>query len=257
MAEIRDIIEINEEKCTGCGLCVPACAEGALQIVNGKAKLIKDLYCDGLGACLGECPEGALKVTKREAEAFDEQAVEELLARQKAEQNAPPAVQLELRPGEQPLACGCPGSAATELKPAQANGDPECQGSTLEHFPIKLTLVSPEAPFLKEADLLLLADCTAACYPDLHQKLLPGKAVAMACPKLDDAQAHIDKLALVLKTARPKSLTIAIMEVPCCKGLVQIARQAVEKSGHAPEVTVMVVGRQGQLLECQKVDLAA
>jgi hypothetical protein len=191
-------------------------------------------------------------VIKREADPFDEEAVEELLARQKAVDQAGAG-----QSGPQPIACGCPGSAATSLDPVPAQAAAGGQQSTLGHFPIKLTLVSPQAPFMKEADLVLLADCTAACYPDLHQKLLPGKAVAMACPKLDDAQAHIDKLAQVLKTARPKSLTVAIMEVPCCKGLVYIAQQAVQKSGYTPETSVMVVGRQGQVLERRPVNLAA
>jgi ferredoxin len=253
MAEVRDIIEIDEEKCTGCGLCVPACAEGALEIIDGKAKLIKDLYCDGLGACLGDCPEGALTVIKREADAFDEEAVEELLAKQRAEQKeAPPEPMPIAAPGG-----GCPGSAGMDLKPATAATVGGSQASQLGHFPIKLTLVSPQAPFLQGADLLLLADCTATCYPDLHQKLLPGKAVAMACPKLDDAEAHITKLAAVLETAKPKSLTVAIMEVPCCRGLVHIAQQAVKQASYAPETTIMVVGRQGQVMDKCQVNLEA
>jgi Pyruvate/2-oxoacid:ferredoxin oxidoreductase delta subunit len=253
MAEVRDIIEIDQEKCTGCGLCVPACAEGALQIVDGKAKLIKDLYCDGLGACLGECPEGALRVITREADPFDEQAVEELLSRQ-GRQGGGTA---DPQPIE-PLRSGCPGSAAVSLEPAApaaGAAEGQSQASGLGHFPVKLALLSPQAPFLQNADLLLLADCTAACYPDLHQKLLPAKAVAMACPKLDDAEAHIRKLASVLETARPKSLTVAIMEVPCCRGLMHIAQQAVKRAGYAPETTVMVVGRQGQIMDRRAVNL--
>ncbi len=249
MPQLRDIIEIDEEKCTGCGLCVPACAEGALQIVEGKAKLVKEVYCDGLGACLGECPEGALKVIRREAEAFDEQAVEEFLANKRESQAG-------IKPDPMPIAAGgCPGSADLDLKPLATNSASGPQASQLGHFPIKLSLVSPQAPFLKGADLLLLADCTATCYPDLHQKLLPGKAVAMACPKLDDAEAHINKLAAVLETARPRSLTVAIMEVPCCRGLIFIAQQAVKKAGYAPETTVMVVGRKGDVMERRPVKL--
>jgi ferredoxin len=230
--------------------CLPA-PKGALEIVDGKAKLIKDLYCDGLGACLGECPEGALTVIKRQADAFDEEAVEKMLSQKREAENssAPQPQPMEV------MSCGCPGSAAKELKPATPATVGSSQGSQLGHFPVKLALVSPQAPFLQGSDLLLLADCTATCYPDLHQKLLPGKAVAMACPKLDDAEAHINKLAEVLAAAKPKSLTVAIMEVPCCRGLVYVAQKAAQKAGYAPGATVMVVGRQGQVLDQRAVDL--
>lgn len=249
MPEYRDIIEIDEEKCNGCGQCILACAEGALKIVGGKAKLVGDLFCDGLGACLGECPEGALKIVQRQAEAFDEEAVEELLAEQKAAQAEPaPAGGC---PGSRalPLAGGgdCPGSRAMPL--GGGGQSPGAGVSTLGHWPIKLQLLSPQAPFLKDADLVLLADCAAVSYPNVHAELLPGKAVALACPKLDDAQAHIDKLATLLAGAKPRSITVVIMEVPCCKGLEIIVQRALDKAGLNIPVGRMLVARDGRVLE--------
>lgn len=223
MAQVRKIIEIDEEKCTGCGQCVIDCAEGALEIIDGKAKMIGDIYCDGLGACIGGCPEDALTIIEREAEEFSEEAVEELLASK--EKGAEPA----------PLACGCPGSAAQALSPfpsaSAADAEAGPQASSLGHWPVKLQLLGPGAPFLMGADLVLLADCFAAAYPDLHARLLPGKAVAMGCPKLDDVQAHIDRLAEILKHSQIKSLTVAHMQVPCCHGFIFAAKKALEKAG--------------------------
>jgi NAD-dependent dihydropyrimidine dehydrogenase PreA subunit len=242
MPKLRKIIEIDEELCDGCGQCVLACAEGALQIIDGKARLVGEIYCDGLGACLGECPQGALRIVEREAEEFDEKAVEELLARRRQEQAASP-------PAEVPLACGCPGSAAMALSPAGATQSDTQVASTLGHWPIKLQLLAPQAPFLRGADLILLADCTGVAYPDLHPRLLPGKAVALACPKLDDPQAHIAKLAQVLEGARPRSLTVVRMEVPCCGGLEWIAQEALKRAGLEMTVGSMIVSRDGKVLE--------
>ncbi len=245
MPENRKIIEIDEELCDGCGECIIACAEGALQIVDGKAKLIADLYCDGLGACLGECPQGALKVIERPAVAFDEEAVEELLSRQKNEALAQEKITV-------PLACGCPGSAEMSMKPAASDQAPVGNTqSRLGHWPIKLQLLNPQAPFLKDADLVLLADCVACALPDLHQRFLGSNAVAMACPKLDDAEAHAAKLAQVLEGARPRSLKVAIMEVPCCKGLDWIAAQALERAGLSIPVETIVIGRDGKVRDDQ------
>ncbi len=298
MRKLRNIISIDEEKCTGCGQCVLDCAEGALQIIDGKAKLVGEIYCDGLGACLSGCPTGALTVTQREADDFDEQAVEELLKTQGRPVPPPPgqahghhghdhghhhhdhghghhhhghghhghhhagggcpgAAAMSLKPAEPAtlaqgatLACGCPSSSATALTPAAAPASGAAPAvSTLGHFPIKLALLSPQAPFLQNADLLLLADCAAAALPDLHARLLPGKAVALACPKLDDAQAHIRKLAALLSQTRPKSVTVAIMEVPCCKGLQFIASQALQMAGLNLPVQTIVVSRDGKVLD--------
>ena len=251
MPENRKIIQIDEDLCDGCGQCIIACAEGALQIVDNKAKLIADVYCDGLGACLGDCPQGALKIIDRPAEAFDEEAVEELLARQKMEALAQEKISM-------PLACGCPGSADVSLQPAAENAEAPAgvARSRLGHWPVKLQLLNPQAPYLKGADLVLLADCAACALPDLHQRFLGGKAVAMACPKLDDAEAHVAKLAQVLEGARPRSIKLVIMEVPCCKGLDWIAAQALERAGISIPLETVVIGKDGKVLDAQ-IPLAA
>jgi ferredoxin len=253
MNKVRNIIEIDEDKCTGCGECVIACAEGALEIVDGKAKLVSDIYCDGLGACLGECPEGALKVIEREAEDFDEEAVEERLEEIKkpAQECAAPSS----GHGHETMACGCPSSAAMTREPAPEN-DTEDKGdvvSQLLHWPIKLQLIRPDAPFLKNSDLLLLADCGAAAFPNLHRRLLKGRAVCMGCPKFDDLDAHIERLTDILKTSKPKSLSVVIMEVPCCKGLMFAAEKAIEASGVDIPLKLIVIGREGELLVEERI----
>ncbi len=240
MRTMRNIIEIDEELCTGCGQCVIDCAEGALKIVDGKAKLVGEILCDGLGACLSGCPTGALTVVQREAEEFDEHEVERHLAAQKAAEVLPPT-----------LACGCPSDQTMTLdtvSQACACQAPEAV-SQLGHWPIKLQLLSPGAPYLAGSDLLLLADCAAASLPDLHQRMLGGRTVALACPKLDDAQAHIDKLAQLIKGAGFRSITTVIMEVPCCKGLDFIARKAMEQAGVDVPLGNMVISRTGRVLQ--------
>lgn len=246
MSQLRNIIEINEELCDGCGQCILDCAEGALELVDGKAKLVGEIFCDGLGACLSGCPTGALKVIQREAEAFDEEAVEHRLAGLKAETSPPEPMPLAEMPT---LACGCASSEARALSPQAGPVTAGDQPSRLEHWPVKLQLLGPQAPFLKNADLLLLADCAAAAYPNLHADLLPGRAVALACPKLDDAQAHIAKLAEVLAGAKPRSLTVVHMEVPCCKGLDYIADQAIGRAGVDLKRGDLVISREGKILE--------
>jgi ferredoxin len=237
----RTIIEINEELCNGCGSCVTACAEGALKMVDGKAKLVSDVYCDGLGACIGDCPTGALKVIERDAPAFDEHAVEKHL-----EQSRKPAM---------PLACGCPGSAAMTFRIDDPPTVTAQARSSLSHFPVKLQLLNPGAPFLKGADLLLMADCCALCYPALHQNLLRGKAVAMGCPKLDDLPAHIEKLAQIISLGKIRSLTVVHMEVPCCSGFIRAAQMAVQQAdGHIP-VRHITISRGGELLGEGPVDV--
>ncbi len=244
----RDIITIDEALCNGCGQCVLDCAEGALRIVDGKARLVGEVLCDGLGACLAGCPTGALKVISREAEPFDEQAV---AARQAAKPSAPPS------PGPLPAAGGCPGHAAMSLAPARPAEAGAPQASTLGHWPIKLQLLAPGAPFLQGADLLLLADCAAAACPDLHARLLAGKVVALACPKLDDPAAHLAKLVQVLAGARPRSLTVVHMEVPCCTCLNVIARRALAEAGLALPVEEVVVARDGRVLSDSRDGRAA
>ncbi len=240
----RDIIEIDEEKCDGCGQCVLACAEGALEIVDGKARLVGEILCDGLGACIGECPQGALTVIKRESVPFDEAAVEERLESLKG--NKPK--EAPFVPKGEVLACGCPSSSAMELPPCASKPAQGGQASSLGHWPIKIALLSPAAPYLKGADLVLLADCAAAAYPDLHARLLPGKAVAMGCPKLDNLEAHIEKLTQIIRQSRPKSLTVVHMEVPCCKGFVHGAKEAVKAAGTNTPISLMEVGRAGEII---------
>ncbi|MFH1538456.1 MAG: 4Fe-4S dicluster domain-containing protein [bacterium] len=258
MKKKRQIIEIDEEKCTGCGQCILSCAEGALELVDGKAKLVGEVYCDGLGACIGECPEGALKIIERESEDFDEEAVEELL-----EKKIEKGVAKETDPvGPAPLAggCagGCPGSAAISLKDAPTDTGSGGDGnatSELGHWPIKLQLLgpqatlAPQAPFLKGSDLVLLADCVAAAFPDLHKKILRGHTVAMGCPKLDDLEAHIERLADIIEGAELRSLTVAHMEVPCCHGFMHAAEQAIERAGVNIPLRRIVIGRRGEILK--------
>ncbi len=243
MAVTRKIIEIDEELCDGCGQCILACAEGALELVDGKAKLVGELYCDGLGACLGDCPLGALTIVERPAQEFDEEAVEERL-RQLGKK--PPAQQ------PAPHAGGCPSAAQVTLPQAGGSAGvavpsgPAASG--LGHFPVKLQLLGPQAPFLQGSDLVLLADCVAAAYPDLHQKLLPGRAVVMGCPKLDDLEAHISRLAAILEGARPRRLTVAHMEVPCCRGFLFAAQEAAKRAGVALPLARIEVSRDGRVI---------
>jgi ferredoxin len=233
--QLRKIIRIDEEKCNGCGLCVPSCAEGALQIVNGKAKLVKEQYCDGLGACLGECPQGALTIEEREAEEFDEVAVGQYLQEQQ----------------KQELPCGCPSAAGqfqceTSVEAESATTRPTA--SRLTHWPVQLTLVPPSAPFLKGADILLTADCVPFAYADFHREFLTDRALLVACPKLDDFNAHLNKLTTILQQAEPRSITVVHMEVPCCSGLVHMARKAIEDSGSDIPLYEVTVGTRGTIL---------
>jgi len=234
---LRKIIRIDEEKCDGCGLCVPACPEGALEIVDGKARLVSEVYCDGLGACLGECPRGAITVEEREAEAFDEAAVSELLAEKtgkKKEERKP-------EPPPFPAAGGCPGAALRMFGAGRPATEPSVsigQESALRQWPIQLMLVPPFAPFLKGADLLICADCVPFAVADFHSRFLRGRAVLVGCPKLDDLQFYREKLANVLQVAKPKSLTVLRMEVPCCGGIAAAALEA--RDAVLPELPVEV-----------------
>jgi len=231
----RKIIRIDEEKCNGCGACVPACAEGALQIIDGKAKLISEKYCDGLGACLGECPQGAITIEERAAEGFDEEAVQRHL-------EARDAI------GEV-LPCGCPSTIVTRLEREEAKGvttrEATDQRSMLDHWPVQLALVPSTAPFLQGADLVLAADCVPFAYAGFHQEFIKDHAILVACPKLDDFQSHLKKLTDILSHSQVKSLTVVHMEVPCCSGLVHMVKQAMHLSGkNIPfkEVTVSIKG---------------
>ncbi|MCK5487798.1 MAG: 4Fe-4S binding protein [Desulfobacterales bacterium] len=259
MKTVRKIIEIDEELCDGCGNCVPSCAEGALQIVDGKARVIADIYCDGLGACLGECPMGALKILEREADEFDEEAVEKLLARQKQKEQT----------RETPvLSGGCPSARLQSFASPESSSAPSpCQEankpaafeeteSALSHWPVQIMLVPPTAPFLKGADLLVLADCVPVAFPTVHRDFLKGKAVMMGCPKFDDAQHYIEKFAQICKQSGIKSITAVVMEVPCCSGLPIIVKKGMELSGEQIPMEEVVISTRGQILQRKQVAAA-
>jgi NAD-dependent dihydropyrimidine dehydrogenase PreA subunit len=256
MKTVRKIIEIDEELCDGCGNCVPSCAEGALQIVDGKARVIADMYCDGLGACLGECPMGALKIIEREADEFDEEAVEELLAQGKKEE---PAQQAPAFSGGCPSArlqsFATPESAAAAAPQADlsAADSAALEQSALSHWPVQIMLVPPTAPFLKGADLLVLADCVPVAFPTVHRDFIKGKAVLMGCPKLDDAQFYIEKFAQICKDSGVKSITTVVMEVPCCGGLPMIIKKGMEMSGVNIPMEQVVISTRGQILDRRQV----
>ena len=274
----RQIIEIDESKCTGCGLCVPGCPEGALQVIDGKARLVSDLLCDGLGACIGECPEGAIQVTEREAEPYDERRV--------MEQNIVPAgantIKAHLKHlkdhgqteyydqavavlqekgiavpslDEKPAHhghVGCPGSQSRSFGSA-----PPAQGDTagtrptaLTHWPVQMHLINPRAPHYQGADLLLAADCVAFSMGDFHKDWLKGKALAIACPKLDDGQeVYLEKIKALIDEARINTLTVMVMQVPCCGGLLRLAKLASEQAQRKVPIKLVVVGLQGEILK--------
>jgi NAD-dependent dihydropyrimidine dehydrogenase PreA subunit len=247
MKSVRKIIQIDEALCDGCGQCVPDCAEGSLQIIDGKARLVADKFCDGLGACLGSCPSGALQIIDREAEDFDEQAVEAFLAQQKQTDPAPT------------LACGCPSAQMqslrplTALTPCQAANMPAMQAgyghSNLSHWPVQIRLIPANAPFLDNCDLLVAADCTALAYAGIQQDFVAGRVVMMGCPKFDDAQLYVERFTEIFRTRTIRSLTILIMEVPCCHAMLAILRQALDGPNVAFSVQQAVVSVRGTIVE--------
>jgi NAD-dependent dihydropyrimidine dehydrogenase PreA subunit len=212
----RKIVEINEEKCNGCGECIPNCAEGALKIIDGKARIVDDVYCDGFGACLGHCPQDALIIIEREAPEFDEEAVHDYLKRERM------------------------------VEPSQI-GEKTIQESALRQWPVQLNLVPIKAPFWDNADLLLMADCVAVAYPTLHSELLSGRSVMIGCPKFDNGQHYVDKLAQILKQNHVRSLTVATMEVPCCSGLNRIGDLALKASGKMVPTQNLVISVSGKV----------
>jgi NAD-dependent dihydropyrimidine dehydrogenase PreA subunit len=237
---IRNIVKIDEEKCNGCGQCVTACAEGAIKLINGKAKLVSETYCDGLGACLGHCPMDAITVEKRECSDFDEEAVKKHLESQKK-----PAQQTQPHSHPHPQGFVCPGTLAKQFEKKQTSqGDTTSQ---LTHWPVQLSLVSPVSPFLKDADLLLTADCVPFAMGDFHSKMLKDHKVIIACPKLDDVEPYIEKLTTIFKSAGVKSIKVVHMEVPCCFGLTRLVQQAIENSGKQLEFEDITVGLDGQI----------
>ncbi|MGE5293456.1 MAG: ATP-binding protein [Solirubrobacterales bacterium] len=241
MMAVRNVVKIDEAKCNGCGLCATACAEGAIKIIDGKAKLVSDAYCDGLGACLGHCPQDAITIEQREAAAFDEEAVKAHLGHGAKE--------------EEPLFV-CPGLAAHQLKPQQYATQQEnshAVPSQLSHWPVQLKLVSPTAPYFADADMLLVADCVPFAMGDFHSRFLRGRSVAVGCPKLDDAGAYIEKLAQILRSNDLRSLTVVHMEVPCCSGLTRVARAAIALSGKSMSFDDVTVSIRGEVIRTEVV----
>jgi NAD-dependent dihydropyrimidine dehydrogenase PreA subunit len=267
----RKIISIDEDRCNGCGKCVPDCPEGALQIIDGKARLISDIFCDGLGACIGTCPEGAISTIEREAQEYSEARTMENIVRA-----GPNTIRAHLKhlkdhgqeryhaealrfleergiPTPQPeperLACGCPGEMQRTLEPQDACDEMGCrQSSELRQWPVQIHLLNPNAPFFDNSHLLILADCVAAANPNLHSELIRGKTVAMGCPKLDDADAYVEKLAAIIKANRIRSVTVAVMQVPCCGGMVRIAQEAVRLSGKDLKVEKVTLSLEGEVM---------
>lgn len=255
---LRKIVQIDESRCDGCGQCVPSCAEGAIAIVDGKARLVGDVLCDGLGACLGECPQGAITVVEREAAAFDEGAVRSHLASRAAPRA--PAEPPARGPGGRPrlsivasapaatASSGCPGSRSLTLARPAALAGPTTPGprqSRLGQWPVQLHLVSPQAPYFRDADLLVAADCVPFAYAGFHEELLEGRAVVVGCPKLDDVSSYAGKLAAIVAEGRVQSVTVVRMEVPCCGGIARLAREAVAASGRDVPLRDVVIGVDG------------
>jgi NAD-dependent dihydropyrimidine dehydrogenase PreA subunit len=240
---VRDIIEIDESLCDGCGDCVTACAEGAIQIIDGKARLVKDIYCDGLGACLGHCPQGALTVMRREADAFDEKAVALHLARHRESVELP---QMPHHGG------GCPGSRTQSFaapRPASDAGLTSGSPSRLSQWPIQLHLLPPEAPFLRGSKLLVAADCVAYSLGGFHDRFLAEHSLAIACPKLDSHQEiYLAKLTAMIDQGGVQSLTVMVMEVPCCGGLVRLVEQAAANAARKIPATLRIVSIRGEIL---------
>jgi ferredoxin len=259
----RKIIEIDRDHCDGCGICTDACAEGALVLdEENKAVLAKEIYCDGMGACLDVCPTGALTIEERESDAYDPEKTFQHVLKTRGKdaavhvhgihktQGSPEGHHTEREKSvDKPLACGCPGSMAQEIKksaPSQ-EGKVISGSSELSQWPIQLHLVSPFAPYFNESDLLIAADCTAFTLGSFHQDLLKGKKLIIACPKLDDTSPYIEKIAEILKNNTIYSLTVATMVVPCCSGLNHIVERAVEMSGTNINVKNIVVGIDGEV----------
>ncbi|OQC49675.1 MAG: Heterodisulfide reductase subunit A-like protein [Euryarchaeota archaeon ADurb.Bin023] len=269
----RDIIKINEDKCNGCGLCVPNCPEGALQIIDGKARLVSDLFCDGLGACIGNCPEGAISVEKREAEEYDEKKVMENIIKQGKNTIKAHLEHLENHGADKYLKEAkdflkergidipekkestktrsfCPGSKIMDFSREEKNqNEGGKRTSELKQWPIQLHLVSPNAPYFVGKDVLLAADCTAFSIGDFHKDFLKGKTLIIACPKLDsNIDVYVEKLRKMIDESRINTLTVLVMEVPCCSSLLQIAKKALNSASRKIPIKLIVVGLNGEVL---------
>ena len=248
---MRKIVKIDEEKCNGCGLCVPSCAEGAIQVIDGKARLVAENLCDGLGNCLGECPQDAITIEERPADEFDEQAVEN---HNKKNSDSVP---------EKKLPCGCPGTMMRKLSPAPLETHScSCEGEQMEtsgsdrpsqlgQFPIQLSLLPTSGEMWADADVVIAADCVGFTMPDFHEKLLSGgKTLAVGCPKLDDISGYVEKLTTIFANNNIRSITVAHMEVPCCTGIVVAVQKAMENSGkNNMPLRDVCVGINGKVLD--------
>ena len=278
----RQIITIDESKCTGCGLCLPGCPEGALRVIDGKARLISDLFCDGMGACLGICPEGAITITEREASPYDERKViagmiakgdmvveahlrhlhenqQGAYLRQALEFLHEHGIAVDPRiGGSKALPVwhspgSCPGTQTQSFGTSRENGEPRKAGghpSRLTHWPIQLHLISPRAPHFRGSDLLLAADCVAYATAGFHEEHLNGRTLVIACPKLDSGQeVYLEKLVTLITEAEVRSVTVMVMQVPCCAGLMHLARSAAQQAGRELPLRFLIVGLRGEILQ--------
>lgn len=276
-SKTREIVLIDEDLCDGCGECILSCAEGALQIVDGKAKLVSDNLCDGFGNCLGSCPQDAITIIKRDADEFDEEAVKMHLENNPVETpqaetvgavSAPnavsacpgSAVQSFDQPRQQvsePAPCGCPSSAMKSFAPVESGEQTSTSGpapkSTLTQWPVQLMLVPPTAPFLNGRELLLAADCCPFAYADFHNGYLKDKSLLIACPKLDNLQFYREKLEEVFRDSGCTSVSVMVMEVPCCGGLSAVTREALKASGCDIPLKEIVVGIRGEIINEKQV----
>ncbi len=253
----RNIIKIHEEKCNGCGLCVTACHEKAIDLVDGKAKLISDIYCDGLGDCLPNCPTGAIEMIEREADEYDDDAVKARIKDLDGNENK------EVTPKkiEEKMPCGCPGTMAKVIerpstgnvklsirKPAQQEAS-EVNTSELRQWPVQLKLINTSAPYLNGAHLLVAADCTAYAYGNFHEDFIKDRVTVIGCPKLDDNKFYEEKLTEILSKNDIKSITVVRMEVPCCAGIVATVKGAMLASGTIVNYREVIIGTNGEIIE--------
>jgi len=277
----RKIIKIDEVKCNGCGQCIPNCPEGAIQIIDKKARLISDLFCDGLGACIGHCPEGAITIEERDAEQYDEKKVMQNIAKQgknvirahlehlkehnQREFFNQAIAYLKEKGIEIPLeeassvmhhqhpAMGCPSAKVMDFRRAQESAQENqilnSQQSQLKAWPVQIMLVPALAPFLNNTDLLIAADCVGFAYADFHEDLLKGKTLLVGCPKLDDVGIYQEKLSQIFTKNNIKSVTYAHMEVPCCFGLVSVINEAISRSGKAIPFKEVIIGIRGERIK--------
>lgn len=267
---IRKMVKINESKCNGCGLCITGCHEGALQLIDGKARLVKDSYCDGLGACLPACPMDAITIEEREADAFDEEAVKERIAQinsqHKSDEVLEPVVSKETtkNPAPQPMACGCPGTRARAIVRDETRKEPVTNHapssndnssinyqpvqSELRQWPCQIKLVNPMAPYLNNAHLLIAADCTAFAYGNIHKDFIKNRITLIGCPKLDEGD-YSEKLEAILRMNEIKSVTVLRMEVPCCGGIVSAVKKALMGSGKLVPWNVVTISTDGQIID--------